>query len=382
MTTEYTQNAQLIDASEPEAGGRALRALSWMGNLYRRMSLSMVLSILLHLGILAAAALALVYGGKGDNMFSSREIRVSLRGADDVESGDNAEGDGHQDKGEPAKANPDQEDIQDNVVKKLQDRHKDQSNQTSKDISKDATNTINTDAASDRAAAAAAAGQSAAAAAANRSAQDADRDGKAGSQKQKHGAAAAAEARRRADAAKRRGRHVKVQSGGGGEPIFNPPPEDAKYIAYVVDRSTSMSGTLHIVVGHLIEAINSLPEDKSFFVVFYHHGATPMKPTKMYKATKENKKKAETFIKGISPGGFTNPIPAMRIAMTGVTPKPHLVYLLTDGQFQNSAVTVIQAMNPHKEVKIDTICFLNQAGESILKQIAKDNGGTYTFVSR
>ena len=380
MTTEYTEEAQLIDASEPEAGGRALRALSWMGNLYRRMSLSMVLSILLHLGILAAAALALVYGGKGDNMFSSREIRVSLRGADDVESGDNAEGDGHKDKGDPAKAKADQENIQDEAVKKLQDQQKDQAKQTSKDISKDAAKTINTAAAADRAAAESAAGKKSAADAAKRNQQDANRDAKAGSQKQKHDAAAAAEARRRAEAAKRSGRHVKVQAGGGGEPIFNPPPEDAKYIAYVVDRSTSMGGTLHIVVGHLIEAINSLPEDKSFFVVFYHHGATPMNPIKMYKATKANKKTAEAFIKGISPGGFTNPIPAMRIAMK-VTPKPHLVYLLTDGQFDDSAATDIQAMNPHKEARIDTICFLNQSGEPILKRIAKNNGGSYTFVS-
>ena len=379
MTTEYAQEAAAADASESEAGSRALRALSWMGNLYRRISLSMVLSILLHLGIIAVAALVVVYGGKGDNMFSTREIKVSLMGVDDVESGDGDKGQGHEEEGEPAKPNPDQENVQDESMDKLKNEQKDKADEAGKKITDNVKKTIDKDAAANQATADAAAKRKAAAGAAKRNEQNATRDGKAGSQKKAHGKLSAAEARRRAERASKNGREVSAQAGGGGDPIFAPPPNDAEYITYVVDHSGSMGGRLDIVKSHLIESIEGLTADKSFFVVFYQSGPTPMTPQKMYKATKENKQKAREFIGHIRSGGGTNPIPAVQIAMS-MSPKPQMVYLLTDGQFHSGVAGAVKRLNPNTLARIDTICFLNKSGERVLKQIAKDNRGMYTFV--
>jgi len=60
--------------------------------------------------------------------------------------------------------------------------------------------------------------------------------------------------------------------------------------------------------------------------------------------------------------------------------EPDTIFLLTDGEFDREIVGHIERLNRDKQVRIHTICFIYSNGEPMLKEIARDNGGTYKYV--
>ena len=77
--------------------------------------------------------------------------------------------------------------------------------------------------------------------------------------------------------------------------------------------------------------------------------------------------------------GGTDPSGALDIALQRL--KPEAIFLMTDGVFDPATSgAVIAAGNPTKKVEINTICFHDQIGEQICKQIAADNNGSYRYV--
>lgn len=60
---------------------------------------------------------------------------------------------------------------------------------------------------------------------------------------------------------------------------------------------------------------------------------------------------------------------------------PHLIYFLTDGSFEPEIVEDLRKWNSDRKTVINTIAFLERPAEELLKQIARENRGTYTFIN-
>jgi hypothetical protein len=158
-----------------------------------------------------------------------------------------------------------------------------------------------------------------------------------------------------------------------------PPPPPPKKVAYIIDASGSMADSFVYVKHELKRSIRSLRPSWPFAVVFSRPGSAEMTPaTKLVPATEANKAKAYDFIDSFIPMGEQDPADAVKKAFEG---RPDLIYILTDGEFPPGIAELIANLNPKKEVTVNTICFISQAGEPLMKKIAEDNNGKYKFVS-
>ena len=154
--------------------------------------------------------------------------------------------------------------------------------------------------------------------------------------------------------------------------------DGAKKVVYIIDRSGSMTCAIDFVKAELKRRIGELDEANMFHVLFFS-SATPveMPPRRLVAATERNKRLACEFIDGITARGETDPSKALERAFAV---RPDVIYLLTDGEFERSVVDLVKQLNPDKRVKVNTISFL-YGPHVVLKEIAKQTGGTYTFVS-
>lgn len=71
--------------TEVKSGTVVRRALGWLGSAYRRLSLSMFLSILLHAAVILLVILVLIYLNVEEREVQSPEISVTLMSADEIE---------------------------------------------------------------------------------------------------------------------------------------------------------------------------------------------------------------------------------------------------------------------------------------------------------
>ena len=96
-------------------------------------------------------------------------------------------------------------------------------------------------------------------------------------------------------------------------------------------------------------------------------------------ATDEAKERATSFILGIQNGGGTNVKLGMDKAFSE-RKKPDTVFLLTDGSFEQDTPEFIRILNKSRKVRINTVAFVSNTGEPLLKEIADKNRGDYRFV--
>jgi hypothetical protein len=63
--------------------------------------------------------------------------------------------------------------------------------------------------------------------------------------------------------------------------------------------------------------------------------------------------------------------------------KADTIYFLTDGHFDARLTKIVAKLNADKRVHVNTLAFINKEPgyEEQLKDMAKNNGGTYKFVS-
>ncbi|HEX4123550.1 MAG TPA: VWA domain-containing protein [Tepidisphaeraceae bacterium] len=176
--------------------------------------------------------------------------------------------------------------------------------------------------------------------------------------------------------------------GGGGlgpnGPVFGH-GGNALTIAFVCDASGSMMEKMEALKRELSKAVEGLHPFQKFSITFFQNqSATDIDPS-LILATPENKRKAESFLDGVSTNGTTDPIPGLEIAFHQ---HPQLVYLLTDGDFPDNAkvLTEIHKLNPDNKIKVNTIAFTDSADRDVdfkklLKQIAEESGGTFKAVN-
>ena len=166
---------------------------------------------------------------------------------------------------------------------------------------------------------------------------------------------------------------------------------NVRSVIYVCDGSGSMlSGKDDILKREMKTAVASLNPTQQFNVLFFQEldSGRPFNPEaeKLQMATPNNKTKLFAFMDHLEFRQGTNRIPALENAFQE---KPQLIYLLTDGEFDNpssdAVMARINALNQDKRMKINTRLLLqsrtaeevNQKFEDIMARIAHDNGGDF-----
>jgi len=170
-------------------------------------------------------------------------------------------------------------------------------------------------------------------------------------------------------------------SGGGGAKFFGVEARGQRF-AYVCDVSGSMAGPkLGQLKLELEKSLDALLEQAQFIVYFFESEVfTGGNKPKWSEATGRNKGPVFLQLKNLTARGGTVPSPAFRMAFA-LKPRPDAIYFMTDGLFDAEIVNEIATMNrAGKKVPVHCIAFGDRSSEALMKKIAADSGGTYTFV--
>jgi hypothetical protein len=160
---------------------------------------------------------------------------------------------------------------------------------------------------------------------------------------------------------------------------------------YVVDCSSSMEGEKwQAARDELLASLRRLGSGRSFFVILFDGSAHAMYGLAdlqkgLVPATEENIVKCAAWMEAHSLGNATSPYAAIRQALTF---QPSALFLLTDGEFNDPTAHFLRQNNVRREkgkrlpeVAVHTIGFHTRKGQSLLRRIAKENGGDYQFIA-
>jgi hypothetical protein len=169
-------------------------------------------------------------------------------------------------------------------------------------------------------------------------------------------------------------------SGHGPPSQFMGTGGNAYCVCYIIDRSGSMVIAFDYVKKEMLRSIQQMQTEQLFHVIFFSAGDPIEAPAgKLVYASDRNKIESIRFINSMVAAGRTDPRPAFKKAFA-LKPRPHLIYFLTDGSFEPEVVDDLRRWNTDRKTAINTIAFLERPSEDLLKQIARENRGTYTFI--
>lgn len=170
---------------------------------------------------------------------------------------------------------------------------------------------------------------------------------------------------------------------------------NAYRVCYVVDNSGSTKLVLEDICAELKRSISALTAEQYFHVLFFIAGPPLEGPADgMVPATLENKQRALAFIDTVSPGvgagGQTqfgsDPSEALRRALL-MTPKPDLIYLMSEGDFPpgtvDSLLAQLRQWTADQPVTINAVGFFSEFKDfkDNLRRLARQHQGQYRFVS-
>ena len=114
---------------------------------------------------------------------------------------------------------------------------------------------------------------------------------------------------------------------------------------YVVDCSNSMreEGKFYRAKYELIRSIEHLSPEQSYFVIFYNDGTYPMDADAPVPVTPEEVDRMRRWVSYIEPGGGTNPLPALLMALRL---KPDAIFFLSDGLFDPGTIQAVRHCQP------------------------------------
>ena len=165
-----------------------------------------------------------------------------------------------------------------------------------------------------------------------------------------------------------------------GVSFFGTKSKGARFV-FVIDKSGSMGDKKKFTKAklELIKTLRALPKNSRFMIYFFDEGSEQMPVNNMMAAVPGNISWAEDWVKSVGIGGGTDPRQALK---SGFSLKPDTLWLLTDGEFDNESAVLaqIRSANPKDRVRINTLAIMDRGGERVLKQIARENDGTYRFV--
>ncbi len=173
-------------------------------------------------------------------------------------------------------------------------------------------------------------------------------------------------------------------AGGGGAKWFGVEARGSRFV-YIVDISGSMAenNRLEIMKDQLIKSIDGLPENSSFHVLFFESDVVPiLRRERWMESTSRWKADAIRAIRAIDSRGGTMPLKAFELAF-GLRPRPDAIYFMTDGMFDREIPAVVNRLNSGSpKVPIHCIAFQIRDSEPMMRQMARESGGSYTFVDR
>jgi hypothetical protein len=156
---------------------------------------------------------------------------------------------------------------------------------------------------------------------------------------------------------------------------------------FLIDRSQSMGseglGAIDAAKKELAAALNKLESNHKFQVVAYNQSPTYMHERRLLPVAGESRAWCEEFLDTLVAFGATD---HERALVSALQLKPDVIYLLTDG---DPALSAPQRKRIHDEshgrVTISCIQFGriqpdDEATRRSLEALARENGGTYTFV--
>ena len=141
---------------------------------------------------------------------------------------------------------------------------------------------------------------------------------------------------------------------------------------YVVDCSGSMNqnGKFERARYELLQSIEQLNKDQSYFVIFYNHQAHPMEGGKLVLATPAHITETTQWVNFAEAGGGTEPLPALLFALSM---HPDAIYFLSDGQFDPNTIQEMRLRNrPNNRLKtrqipIHTIAFYDRFAAGLMR---------------
>ncbi len=153
-----------------------------------------------------------------------------------------------------------------------------------------------------------------------------------------------------------------------------------KRICFVVDMSGSMAGMkFDRLKQELTQTIQGFDPGQFFSVAFFHGQAEVLDQSWMQAG--RDGARATRLIAQQGMGGGTDPTGAFQFAFQSLSPMPDCIYFMTDGQIPPHIPDLLRSLNVGaNRTIIHTINFGEPASESIMKLIAKEHAGTYTFV--
>lgn len=169
---------------------------------------------------------------------------------------------------------------------------------------------------------------------------------------------------------------------GSGSATFFGVEATGNRFAYIADVSGSMSveNKIQELRAELSRSIMALMEHSRFAVVLFNEAAHPLGgEVKWTDATEGGKQWGLRWIERVQAGGGTNPLPAFE-QVFALRPRPEAIYFMTDGEFDPLAADEIRKLNRMSDVPIHCICFRTRASEELMKRIARESGGRYSFV--
>lgn len=170
-------------------------------------------------------------------------------------------------------------------------------------------------------------------------------------------------------------------SGSGSASFFGVEATGSRFV-YIVDISGSMAhgGKLDALQRELVKSVESLLESADFLVITYSGSASPLEgKNRWVDADPRGKRFARRAIADLSASGGTYPGPAFRMAFA-LRPPPDSIYFMTDGEFNEEVALEIAMLNAEIKVPIHCIAFVSRESEEMMRRIASDSGGSYTFV--
>jgi hypothetical protein len=177
--------------------------------------------------------------------------------------------------------------------------------------------------------------------------------------------------------------------GAGGTASFFGVEAKGTRFAYIIDISGSMeigvAGTnisrLDVLKRELYGSVAGLTEHARFFIATFSHESYPLGgKLEWTRSTEAGKTWARRSIIQLKAEGGTHPLPAFELVFT-LRPRPDAIYFMTDGEFDGDSPRRIALLNADLRIPIHCICFDSAEGETLMRRIAQDSGGTYTFVS-
>lgn len=170
--------------------------------------------------------------------------------------------------------------------------------------------------------------------------------------------------------------------GAGGTSFFGISSKGNRF-AYIVDRSMSMAedSRLEVLKRELVRSIDSLPDYASFCVIFFSSDLLiPEMQDGWMRARGNLITRFAQWLANVSPSGGTVPGPAF-INVLSMPVRPDVIFFMTDGEITNFTPEEVAGLNRRgKHVVINTIAFGEPGSQELLKQIARESGGTFRFV--